>query len=83
MFDTKKQKQINFEKKNIFIFFNNSYKTFCFYFESFLIKKLSIYKKNEKMGIKEKPLFQKILQQKISFFLNKKFLLFKKIFIFI
>nr|YP_010508037.1 ATP synthase F0 subunit 8 [Phytophthora clandestina]UXG56378.1 ATP synthase F0 subunit 8 [Phytophthora clandestina] len=81
IFDNKKKNQINFEKNNIIFFFNNSYKTFCFNFELFFNKKLSIYKKNQKIKIHEIPIFNKVLKQKINNFLNQKFLLLKKIFI--
>jgi hypothetical protein len=79
----KKKKKINFEKNNIFFFFNNSYKTFCSNFELFIIKKISIYKKNENIKIKEMPIFNLLLNKKLNFFLNQRFLLFKKIFNFI
>nr|UXG56070.1 ATP synthase F0 subunit 8 [Phytophthora cactorum] len=81
IFDNKKKNQINFEKNNIIFFFNNSYKTFCSNFELFFSKKLSIYKKNQKIKIHETPIFNTLLKQKINIFLNQKFLLFKKIFI--
>ena len=81
IFDIKKKNQINFEKNNIIFFFNNSYKLFCSNFEFFIIKKLSIYNKNEKIKIQEKPVFNTLLIQHINIFLNQKFLLFKKIFI--
>jgi hypothetical protein len=76
-----KKNQINFEKNNIIFFFNNSYKTFCSSFESFLVKKLTIYKLNEDKKVIETPLINNLLKKKINFFLNKKFLLFKKVFI--
>ena len=79
--DNQKKNQINFEKNNIIFFFNNSYKIFCSNFESFLIKKLSIYKLNENNKIQEFPLINDLLKKKINFFLNQKFLLFKKVFI--
>lgn len=81
-FDIKKKNQINFEKNNIIFFFNNSYKIFCSNFELFITKKLSIYKTNEKFKIQKTPIFDVFLKQKINFFLNQKFLLFKKIFVF-
>ena len=82
VFYIKKKNQINFEKNNIIFFFNNSYKTFCSNFELFIIKKLSIYQKNEKIKIQKTPILNFLLKQKINFFLNQRFLLFKKIFIF-
>lgn len=81
IFDNKKKNQINFEKNNIIFYFNNSYKTFCSNFELFITKKLSIYKKNQKIKIKETPIFNNLLKQKINVILNQKFLLFKKIFV--
>jgi hypothetical protein len=83
LFDEKKKIQINFEKKNIIYFFNNSYKTFCSTFELFMTKKLTIYNKNQKIQIQEIPIFNKLLKQKINIILNQKFLLFKKIFVII
>ena len=62
-------------------FFDNSYKTFCSNFESFLVKKLTIYRLSENLKIIETPIINKLLKKKINFFLNQKFLLFKKIFI--
>jgi hypothetical protein len=81
IFDNKKKSQINFEKNNIIFFLNNSYKTFCSNFELFIIKKLSIYKENQNVKIQQTPLLNNILKKKINFFLNQKFLLFKKVFI--
>nr|YP_010395026.1 ATP synthase F0 subunit 8 [Phytopythium vexans]YP_010395066.1 ATP synthase F0 subunit 8 [Phytopythium vexans]DAZ89463.1 TPA_asm: ATP synthase F0 subunit 8 [Phytopythium vexans]DAZ89503.1 TPA_asm: ATP synthase F0 subunit 8 [Phytopythium vexans] len=81
IFDNKKKNQINFEKNNIIFFLNNSYKTFCFNFELFITKKLNIYKNNQDIKIKENPLLNNILKEKINVFLNQKFLFFKKIFI--
>lgn len=78
IFDNKKKNQINFEKNNIIFCFNNSYKTFCSNFELFIVKKLSIYNKNQKIKIQEIPIFNKLLKQKINIILNQKFLLFKK-----
>nr|YP_010394332.1 ATP synthase F0 subunit 8 [Phytophthora fragariae]DAZ88340.1 TPA_asm: ATP synthase F0 subunit 8 [Phytophthora fragariae] len=83
IFDNKKRNQINFEKNNMISFFNNSYKTFCSNFELFIIKKIAIYKKNQKIKIQETPIFNNILKKKINILLNQKFLLFKKIFILI
>ena len=83
IFDNEKKKQINFEKNNIFFLFNNSYKIFCSNFELFINKKLSIYKTNEKIKTQEIPIFNLLLNKKINFFLNQRFLLFKKIFNFI
>ena len=77
IFNIKKKNQINFEKNNIIFFFNNSYKNFCDNFELFFFKKLSIYKKNEKFKIEKNPIFNILLQKKIYFFLNQKFLIFK------
>ena len=68
IFDIKKKNQINFEKNNIIFFFNNSYKTFCSNFELFIIKKLSIYKKNEKIKIEKKPILNLLLKKKNQFF---------------
>ena len=68
IFDIKKKNQINFEKNNLIFFFNNSYNIFCSNFELFLIKKLSIYKKNEKFQIQKAPIFNFFLTQKINFF---------------
>lgn len=79
--NNQKKNQINFEKNNIIFFFNNSYKTFCSNFELFLVKKLSIYKFNENNKIQEVPLVNDLLKKKINFFLNQKFLLFKKVFV--
>jgi len=81
LFDNKKKNQINFEKNNIIFFFNNSYKTFCSTFELFIIKKLSIYKKNQNIKIKETPILHNLVKKKINFFLIQKFLFFKKVFI--
>ena len=83
MFDNDKKKQINFEKNNIYFFFNDSYKIFCSNFELFIIKKKSIYKRSEKLKIQKMPIFNLLLKNKINFFLNQRFLLFKKIFNFI
>ena len=77
----KKKIKLILKKIILFFFFNNSYKTFCSNFELFIIKKLSIYKKNEKKKIKKTPILNLLLKQKINFFLNQRFLLFKKIFI--
>jgi hypothetical protein len=79
--NNKKKNQINFEKNNVIFFFNNSYKIFCSNFESFLVKKLTIYKLNENQKIEETPLINNLSTNKIIFFLNQKYLLFKKIFI--
>jgi hypothetical protein len=79
--NNQKRNQINFEKNNIISFFNNSYKTFCFNFESFIVKKSYIYRLNENTTIVESPLVNTLLKKQINFFLNQKFLLFKKIFI--
>ena len=81
IFDNKKKSQINFEKNNIIFFLNNSYKTFCSNFELFITKKLSVYKENQNVKIQKTPLLNNILKKKINFFLNQKFLLFKKVFI--
>lgn len=83
IFDNKKKNQINFEKNNIIFFFNNSYKTFCSNFELFIIKKLSIYNKNQNIKKQKNPIFNNLLKQKINIILNQKFLLFKKIFVII
>lgn len=82
IFDIKKKNKINFEKKNNLFFFNNSYKIFFYNFELFIKKKLSIYTKNEQIKIQKIPILNLLLKQKINFFLNQRFLLFKKIFIF-
>ena len=79
--NNKKKNQINFEKNNIIFFFNNSYKIFCSNFETFLLKKLSIYKFKENNKIKNESLINNLLKKKINFFLNQRFLLFKKVFI--
>jgi hypothetical protein len=79
--NNKKKNQINFEKNNIIFFFNNSYKIFCSNFETFLLKKLSIYKFKENNKIKEESLINNLLKKKINIFLTQKYLLFKKIFI--
>lgn len=79
--DNQKRNQINFEKNNIISFFNNSYKIFCLNFESFLIKKAFIYRLNEANKINKIPLINDLLKKKINFFLNQKFLLFKKVFV--
>ncbi len=79
--NNKKKNQINFEKNNIIFFLNNSYKTFCSNFELFINKKISIYQNNQNIKIKENPLLNNILKEKINVFLNQKFLLFKKVFI--
>jgi hypothetical protein len=81
IFDNKKKNQINFEKNNIIFYINDSYKTFCSNFELFITKKLSIYKENQNLKIQQLPLLNNITKEKINFFLNQKFLLFKKIFI--
>ena len=81
VFDNKKKNQINFEKNNIIFYINDSYKTFCSNFELFITKKLSIYKENQNLKIQQLPLLNNISKEKINFFLNQKFLLFKKIFI--
>ncbi len=81
VFDNKKKNQINFEKNNIIFFLNNSYKTFCSNFELFITKKLSIYESNQNIKIKENPLLNNILKEKINTFLNQRFVFFKKIFI--
>lgn len=80
-FDNNKKNQIHFEKNNIIFFLNNSYKIFCSNFESFIIKKISIYRQNESIKVQQKPLLNQILTNQINNFLNKKFLLFKKVFI--
>lgn len=80
-FDNKKKKQINFEKNNVFFFFNNSYKNFCLNFELFIIKKLFFYKKNQDLKIKKLPLINISLKNKINVFINQKFLFFKKVFV--
>lgn len=82
IFNKQKNNQINFEKNNLIYFFNNSYKTFCSNFELFFFKKLLIYTKNEKYKLKQIPIFNFLLKQKINLFLNQRFLFFKKIFIF-
>ena len=79
MFDNKKKQKIHFEKDNIFFFFNNSYQTFCSNFESFFIKKLSIYKQNEIIKKQQTPILNSNLKNKINIFLNQQFLLFKKV----
>jgi len=81
IFDNKKKDYINFEKNNILFFLNYTYKTFCSSFESFIIKKTSIYKKNESFKIEESPILNQNVKNKINDFLNKKFLLFKKVLI--
>jgi hypothetical protein len=81
IFDNNKKNQINFEKNNIIFFLNNSYKIFCSNFESFIIKKKNLYKKNESIKISKKPLLNNTLTNKINTFLNTKFLFFKKILI--
>lgn len=83
IFDNKKKSQINFERNNLIFFFNNLYKVFYSNFELFILKKLSIYNKNQKIKVHEVPVFNNVLTQKINIFLNKKFLLFKKILIII
>nr|YP_010616482.1 ATP synthase F0 subunit 8 [Peronosclerospora sorghi]WAU47956.1 ATP synthase F0 subunit 8 [Peronosclerospora sorghi] len=82
IFDQKKQKQIIFEKRNIYFFFNNSYEIYCSLLEDFFLKKISIYNKKEKNKIQKIPMINFFFKKKISFFLNQKFLLFKKNFIF-
>jgi len=81
IFNNKKKSQINFKKNNIIFFLNHSYKTFCSNFESFIIKKISIYKQNEFVQTQQQPLFNTLLKTKINTFLNQKFLLFKKVLI--
>lgn len=81
IFDNKKKNQIDFEKNNIIFFLNNSYKTFCSNFELFISKKLSIYQNNQNLKIKQLPLVNTELKNKINNFLNQKFLLFKKVFV--
>lgn len=79
--NNKRTNQIDFEKKNILFFFNDSYKTFCSNFEIFLFKKTSLYQINQGNKIKEIPFVRTLLKEKINLFLNQKFLFFKKIFI--
>jgi hypothetical protein len=81
IFDNKKKAQIHFEKNNIIFFLNHSYQIFCSNFESFIIKKISIYKQNEKTQTEQQPIINSILKSKIHGFLNQKFLLFKKVLI--
>jgi hypothetical protein len=79
--DNKKKIQINLEKNNIIIFFNNSYNNFCLNFETFINIKKNNYKQNEISLIQHKPILNLILINKINIFLNQKFLLLKKILI--
>ena len=79
IFDNKKKTQINFEKKNILFFLNNSYQTFCLNFESFIKKKVTIYKQNELLQIQQQPMIHATLKNRMNTFLNQKFLLFKKV----
>lgn len=78
--DNQKKNQIYFEKNHVIFFLNNSYKNFCLNFESFIIKKINIYKKKEIILIQKTPLFQSFFIKKINTFLNQKFLFFKKVF---
>ena len=78
--DKKKTIQILFEKNNNFFFFNQSYKTFSKNFEQFLGRKMSIYTLTQINKIDQVPIINKIFEQKINFFLNQKFLIFKKFF---
>ena len=80
VFDNQKKNQIYFEKNNILFFLNNTYQTFCSNFESFIIQKISIYKTNEQIQIEQKYLLNQMIINKINNLLNKKFLLFKKVF---
>ena len=79
LFDNNKKNQINFEKNNIYFFFNNSYKIFSSNFESFINKKLFIYKKNQLIKIQKKPLLDILFKKKINIFLNQQFLFIKKV----
>lgn len=81
IFDNKKKNQINFEKNNIILFFNSSYKIFCSNFELFFNKKLSIYNINQKKEVRKAPIFTNLLKNKINIFLIQKFLLFKTFFV--
>src|SRR5688500_7500973 len=81
IFNNKKKNKIYFYKNNIIFFLNYYNKIFCSKFELFIIKKLSIYKENQKVKIQQTSLLNNILKKKINFFLNQKFLLFKKVFI--
>lgn len=80
-FDLKKTTAINFEKKNSSFFFDSSYKKFCSSFELFFTQKFSIYQQNQINEFNKIPLLTKFFNQKVNLFLNKKFLLLKKIFI--
>ena len=82
IFDIRKKEKINFEKNNIYYFFNNSYKNFCSNFILFLNQKSYIYNKNQNDKIKKKPLINNILKNKINNVLNQKFIFIKKIFIY-
>ena len=73
-----KKNQINFEKKNIVLFINSSYRYFCSNFELFFNRKLSIYRTDQKLELQKKPILTNWLKEKITIFLIQKFLLFKK-----
>nr|YP_009547915.1 ATP synthase F0 subunit 8 [Bremia lactucae]AZL92967.1 ATP synthase F0 subunit 8 [Bremia lactucae] len=81
VFDNQKKNQINFEKNDIIIFFNNSYKIFCSNFELFFNKKLSIYNVNQKKEVHKSPILNNLSKNKINIFLIQKFLLFKNFFV--
>nr|UQT68348.1 ATP synthase F0 subunit 8 [Nothophytophthora sp.] len=81
IFDNNKQNVLNLEKNNNIIFKDYSFKTFFSFLELYKVQQLSLYKKNQNIKIQETPILNHILKEKINFFLNQKFLLFKKIFI--
>lgn len=73
-FNQNKKNQINFEKINIILFFNNFYKYFLINFKLLLNSKLLIYNFNQKIKI-----YNNFLKKKIELILNKNFLLIKKL----
>src|SRR5690606_1984416 len=78
--DKKKTIQILFEKNNNLFFFKQSYKNFSTTFEQFLGRKMSIYFLTQINKIEQIPVINKLFEQKINYFLNQKFLIFKKFF---
>ncbi len=69
--DEKQKNKINFEKKNIYFFFNYSYKNFYTIFENFFFLKKNI----NNNTINKNIFFYKTLQKSLNNFLNQKFIL--------
>ena len=80
-FDLQKNQHINFERLNIYFFLNKSYTIFCSNFEFFISNNKVVYKQQEKIKLKKRPLFKNCFQKHINSFLLQKFVFFKKIFI--